>query len=50
MSDEEWTDLGDAAQLARQSLQQLNVGRTRLAVCFVDGTFSVISVITPSVP
>ncbi len=46
MSDEtksEWHDLGATDDLAKAPLQELRVGRTRLAVSHVDGRFGVIS-------
>lgn len=44
MSDErEWVDLGEAAELEKRPLQQVTVGRTRLAVSFREGRFGVIS-------
>jgi nitrite reductase/ring-hydroxylating ferredoxin subunit/multimeric flavodoxin WrbA len=39
----EWTDLGSADELSAKSLQSVTVGRTRLAVSFADGVFSVVS-------
>jgi multimeric flavodoxin WrbA/nitrite reductase/ring-hydroxylating ferredoxin subunit len=43
MSEELWHDLGDAAELARTPLQQLLVGRTRVALSCVEGRFGVIN-------
>jgi nitrite reductase/ring-hydroxylating ferredoxin subunit/multimeric flavodoxin WrbA len=46
MSDEtksEWHDLGAADALAQTPLQEVKVGRTRLAVSYADGRFGVIS-------
>jgi nitrite reductase/ring-hydroxylating ferredoxin subunit/multimeric flavodoxin WrbA len=38
-----WHDLGPIEELARRPLQQLVVGRTRLAVTHLNGTFAVVS-------
>jgi nitrite reductase/ring-hydroxylating ferredoxin subunit/multimeric flavodoxin WrbA len=38
-----WVNLGRAADLAAKPLQQIVVGRTRLAVSYVDGKFGVVS-------
>jgi multimeric flavodoxin WrbA/nitrite reductase/ring-hydroxylating ferredoxin subunit len=38
-----WTDLGVVEQLSLRPLQQITVGRTKLAVTFVDERFGVIS-------
>ncbi len=43
MSNELWHDVGDAAELAQQPLQQLLVGRTKVALSCVDGQFGVIN-------
>lgn len=46
MSDDhtpDWHDLGDAAELAKNPLQERKVGRTALAVSCVDGVFGVVS-------
>ena len=43
MSDANWHDLGPVDELARKPLQQLTVGKTKLAVTHRDGRFSVIS-------
>jgi multimeric flavodoxin WrbA/nitrite reductase/ring-hydroxylating ferredoxin subunit len=40
---ENWVDLGSAEALAHRPLQQVVVGKTRLAVSYVDGTFGVVS-------
>ena len=42
MSDKQWHDLGDAAELARTPLEQALVGRTRIALSCVGGTFGAI--------
>ena len=43
MPDPQWQDLGSVAELSLVPLQQIVVGRTRLAVSYVNGTFSIIS-------
>jgi multimeric flavodoxin WrbA/nitrite reductase/ring-hydroxylating ferredoxin subunit len=43
MSDELWHDLGEAAELARTPLQQLLVGRTKVALSCAQGKFGVIN-------
>jgi len=43
MADEGWVDVGAAAELARQPVQQLMLGRTRVALSFRDGKFGAIS-------
>ena len=43
MPDPIWHDLGLAEELSRAPLQQIVVGRTRLAVSYVNGTFSIVS-------
>jgi len=43
MSDELWHDMGDATELARAPLQQLLVGRTKVALSCVEGKFGVIN-------
>src|SRR5262245_61013417 len=43
MTDPIWHDLGPVEELARLPLQQVAVGRTRLAVSCVNGTFAVVS-------
>ena len=42
MNEEIWHDLGDAAELAKLPLQQVMVGRTKLALSYVDGSFGAI--------
>ncbi len=39
----EWTDLGAAEQLARLPLQELTVGRKKIALVHKDGVFSALS-------
>ena len=39
MTDETWHDLGDAAELAKTPLQQVMLGRTKVALSCVDGRF-----------
>ena len=41
--DEQWTDLGLVADLSQRPLQQVMVGRTAIALSFVDGRFAAIS-------
>jgi len=40
---EQWHDLGLAAELQKKPLQQLEAGRTKIALSFVNGQFSAIS-------
>jgi multimeric flavodoxin WrbA/nitrite reductase/ring-hydroxylating ferredoxin subunit len=42
MSAGQWHDLGDAAELARQPLQQISLGRTRIALSCVDDRFGAV--------
>ncbi len=42
-AEQEWVDLGAVAELEKKPLQQVSVGRTRLAVSFRAGRFGVIS-------
>ena len=42
MADDTWYDLGDAEELAKQTLQQVMAGRNKLALSCVDGEFGVI--------
>jgi nitrite reductase/ring-hydroxylating ferredoxin subunit/multimeric flavodoxin WrbA len=39
----EWIDVGTVEELSKKALQTVTVGRTRLAISFVDGAFSVVS-------
>ena len=43
MTEAQWTDVGDAEQLRRMSLQQVMLGRTQIALVYKDGVFSAIS-------
>jgi nitrite reductase/ring-hydroxylating ferredoxin subunit/multimeric flavodoxin WrbA len=43
MADSQWHDLGPAAELAQKPLQQIVVGRTRIALSYRDGEFAAIS-------
>jgi nitrite reductase/ring-hydroxylating ferredoxin subunit/multimeric flavodoxin WrbA len=43
MSEAEWTDLGLVTDLRQRPLQQIMVGRTAIALSFVDGRFAAIS-------
>ena len=43
MPDPNWHDLGPVEELSRHPLQQIVVGRTRLAVSYVNGTFAIVS-------
>lgn len=38
-----WHDLGPVADLASRPLQQIGVGRTRIALSYLDGTFAAVS-------
>ncbi|HSD70880.1 MAG TPA: Rieske 2Fe-2S domain-containing protein [Woeseiaceae bacterium] len=42
MAEDKWFDLGDAAELAKQPLQQVVAGRNKLALSCVDGRFGII--------
>lgn len=39
----DWRDVGDAAELARRPLQQLALGRVKIALSCIDGAFAAIS-------
>lgn len=39
----EWIDLGSTGELSQQSLKQVSVGRTKLAVSYINGEFGVVS-------
>lgn len=41
--DESWVDVGEVTALSKQCLQEVSVGRRRVALSYVDGTFSAIS-------
>jgi nitrite reductase/ring-hydroxylating ferredoxin subunit/multimeric flavodoxin WrbA len=43
MSEATWVDLGPIAELRRVPLQEITVGRTRIALSYVDGQFGAIS-------
>jgi multimeric flavodoxin WrbA/nitrite reductase/ring-hydroxylating ferredoxin subunit len=43
MSMEQWHDLGEISLLQRQPLQQISIGRTRIALTCKEGVFSAIS-------
>jgi len=43
MAESPWHDLGAVEELSQYPLQQVVVGRTRLAVSYVNGAFSVVS-------
>ena len=43
MSDEAWVDVGAAGELGRKAVQQVMLGRTRIALVHKDGEFSAIS-------
>ena len=42
MTDHQWFDLGDATELARRPLQEVIVGRRKLALSCVDGVFGLV--------
>jgi len=42
MNEENWHDVGEAAELSKQPLQQILIGRTRIALSFSDGKFGVV--------
>ena len=42
MSDEKWQDAGDAVELSTRPLQQIMVGRNKVAISFVDGKFGAV--------
>jgi multimeric flavodoxin WrbA/nitrite reductase/ring-hydroxylating ferredoxin subunit len=43
LSDADWQDLGAVAELRQRSLQQLTVGRTKIALSHHDGVFGAVS-------
>ena len=43
MSDDTWTDAGAAADLAARPVQEVLVGRTKVALTCKDGVFGAIS-------
>ena len=43
MDAEAWIDVGAADDLSRRPLQQVLLGRTRIALIFKDGNFSAVS-------
>ena len=43
MPEERWEEIGDAAELAKTPLQQLTVGKTKIALTARDGVFHAIS-------
>ncbi len=43
MPDPQWHDLGPTAELATRPLQQITIGRTRIALSYRDGEFAAIS-------
>ena len=43
MDDEVWTDAGAADELSRQAVQEIAVGRAKVALTFKDGVFGAIS-------
>ena len=43
MTEGRWYNLGTAAELARKPLQQITIGRTRIALSYKDGRFGAIS-------
>jgi multimeric flavodoxin WrbA/nitrite reductase/ring-hydroxylating ferredoxin subunit len=43
MEGQDWRDLGDVETLRRRPLQEIIVGKTRLAVSYLDGSFAVVS-------
>ena len=42
MNEENWHDVGEVAELSKQPLQQILVGRTKIALSFSDGKFGVV--------
>lgn len=42
MNEENWHDVGAVAELSRQPLQQILVGRTKVALSFHEGSFGVV--------
>lgn len=40
---EDWRDIGSVEELSQERLQQVKAGKTRLAVSFAEGQFSVVS-------
>lgn len=43
MPDMQWTDLGTVSELTRQPVQQITLGKTRIALIYTDGEFTAIS-------
>ncbi len=43
MNDQDWVDIGSAAELSGQTVQQVKVGRRKIALSCVDGAFGAIS-------
>jgi nitrite reductase/ring-hydroxylating ferredoxin subunit/multimeric flavodoxin WrbA len=43
MGESDWIDIGDAALLAQKPLQTVMLGRTRVALSCIDGTFGAVS-------
>ena len=43
MSDARWHDLGTVDELKKHPLQQIAIGRNRVALSYRDGTFGAIS-------
>ncbi len=43
MAEEKWVAAGKVAELSQRELQQITVGRTKIALCFRDGQFSALS-------
>lgn len=43
MPNNDWIDVGSREELSQRELQPVTAKRTRLALCFRDGTFSAIS-------
>jgi nitrite reductase/ring-hydroxylating ferredoxin subunit/multimeric flavodoxin WrbA len=39
----DWLDLGSTEELSQQSLKQISIGRTKLAVSYINGEFGVVS-------
>lgn len=43
MSDEKWHDLGDISELKKCALNQISIGKTKIALSFKDGKFGAVS-------
>jgi len=42
MNDEKWHDMGEVAELSKKPLQQVRVGRAKVALSYAGGCFGAI--------